>query len=159
MTTNALPIDESGEFDAFVRDAQIRLRRALIGAVGLDRVDDAVAEALAWAVEHRDQLAAMHNPVGYLFRVGQSRVRPRKQPRFLAPGVTRLPEVEPGLPAALAALPDTQRVSVWLAHGCAWTHAEIGQALGIAPSTVATHVARAMTRLRAELGVVDVDAR
>ena len=159
MTTNALPIDEPDEFDAFVRDAQVRLRRALIGAVGLDRVDDAVAEALAWAVEHRDQLAAMHNPVGYLFRVGQSRVRTRKQPRFLAAGVTRLPEVEPGLPAALAALPDAQRVSVWLAHGCAWTHAEIGEALGIAPSTVATHVARAMTRLRAELGVVDVDAR
>ncbi len=159
MTTNALPLEGSDEFDEFVRDAQVRLRRALIGAVGLDRVDDAVAEALAWAVEHRDHLAEMSNPVGYLFRVGQSRVRIRKQPRFLAAGVTRLPEVEPGLPAALAVLPDTQRVSVWLAHGCAWTHAEIGEALGIAPSTVATHVARAMTRLRAELGVVDADAR
>lgn len=148
-----------GEFEAFVRDARMRLRRALIGAVGLDRVEDAVAEALAWAVEHRAELAGMGNPVGYLFRVGQSRVRARKQPRFLAAGVTELPEVEPGLPAALASLPDAQRVSVWLAHGCAWSHAEIGEALGIAPSTVATHVARAMSRLRAELGVVDVDAR
>lgn len=148
-----------GEFEAFVRDARVRLRRALIGAVGLDRVEDAVAEALAWAVEHRTELAGMGNPVGYLFRVGQSRVRARKQPRFLAAGVTELPEVEPGLPAALASLPDAQRVSVWLAHGCAWSHAEIGEALGIAPSTVATHVARAMSRLRVELGVVDVDAR
>lgn len=147
------------EFEVFVRDARVRLRRALIGAVGLDRVEDAVAEALAWAVEHRRELAAMGNPVGYLFRVGQSRVRVRKQPRLLAAGVTHLPDVEPGLPAALASLPEPQRVSVWLAHGCGWPHADIGEALGISSSTVATHVARAMTRLRAELGVVDVDAR
>lgn len=147
------------EFEAFVRDARVRLRRALIGAVGLDRVEDAVAEALAWAVEHRRELAGMGNPVGYLFRVGQSRVRVRKQPRLVAAGVTHLPDVEPGLPAALASLPEAQRVSVWLAHGCGWSHADIGEALGISSSTVATHVARAMTRLRAELGVVDVDAR
>lgn len=33
-------------FDAFAREAEPRLRRALLGAVGVERVDDAVAEAL-----------------------------------------------------------------------------------------------------------------
>ncbi len=51
-------------FDAFAREAEPRLRRALLGAVGIDRVDDAVAEALGYAFEHRDRFAEMANPVG-----------------------------------------------------------------------------------------------
>ena len=105
-------------FDAFVVDAEPRLRRALLGAVGADRVADAVAEALAWAWENWDYVETMHNPAGYLYRVGQSRVKLRRSPVLPTVSPAEIPDVEPGLPAALMALPERQRTAVWLAHGC-----------------------------------------
>ena len=36
-------------FGAFVRDAEVRLRRAFVAAYGTDRAAEATAEALAWA--------------------------------------------------------------------------------------------------------------
>lgn len=142
------------DLEVFVRDAEPRLRRALLGAVGTDRVEDAVGEALAYAVENWSAVASMANPVGYLYRVGQSKVRVRKQPRFLRRPPVGIPEFEPGLPAALGALPDQQRSAVWLAHGCDWTHSEIAEVLDVSTSTVATHVSRGIARLREEMGVV-----
>lgn len=147
-------VPDHDEIDGFVRAAEPRLRRALIGAVGTDRVDDAVGEALAHATEHWDDLRVMDNPVGYLFRVAQSKSRPRKRPPIFRREPQHLPDVEPGLVDALRDLPDTQRTAVWLAHGCDWTHAEIADVLGVGTSTVATHVSRAIARLRAELGVM-----
>jgi DNA-directed RNA polymerase specialized sigma24 family protein len=141
-------------FEDFVEWVEPRLRRALIGSVGFDRVEDAVAEALAYAFEHWAKVAEMENAAGYLFRVGQSKSRRRQRPRLFRTEPDVTPEVEPGLVDALMALPDTQRTAVWLAHGCAWPHAEIAIVLGVAPSTVATHVSRALARLRSELGVV-----
>jgi RNA polymerase sigma-70 factor (ECF subfamily) len=141
-------------FDAFVTRVEPVLRRALLGAVGIDRLNDAVGEALAYAWEHWDRISAMDQPAGYLFRVGQSKTRLRKPPRLPPLANAELPEVEPGLPTALMALPDRQRAAVWLTYGCGWSHAETGEALGITPSTVATHASRGLDRLRSELGVV-----
>jgi DNA-directed RNA polymerase specialized sigma24 family protein len=150
-------ITEDG-FDEFVRAANPRLRRALLGAVGADRVDDAVAEAFAWGYEHRDELSAMENPVGYLYRVGQSKVRYRRPVRLFRVLPPTIPEVEPGLVDALGALPDSQRTAIWLAHGCGWTHGEIAIVMDVAPSTVATHVSRGLRRLREVMGVVDAQS-
>lgn len=137
----------------FVRGAEPRLRRALLGAVGTDRVEDAVGEALAYGFEHWHQVRTMRNPVGYLYRVGQSKSRRRKIVPLLRSESERIPDVEPGLADALAALPESQRAAVWLAHGCGWSHAEIAETLDVAVSTVSTHVARGLARLRVELGV------
>jgi RNA polymerase sigma factor (sigma-70 family) len=133
------------------------LRRALLGAVGVDVVDDAVAEALAYGFEHWVELREMHNPVGYLFRVGRSRSRSRRRPvrLFREPAVV-IPEVEDGLLDSLLRLPEPQRVAVWLAHGCGWSHREIAEVLEVSTSTVATHVSRALQRLRRELRRIDV---
>jgi RNA polymerase sigma-70 factor (ECF subfamily) len=156
---DALLLCESGDavtdvsFEEFVRDAEPRLRRALIGSVGADRIDDAVGEALAYAFSHWADVKMMSNPVGYLYRVGQSRTRRSKRLRLFRREPDAIPEVEPGLVDALAALPDSQRTAVWLAHGCAWTHQEIAEVLSTSTSTVATHVSRGLERLRAELGV------
>lgn len=141
------------DFDAFVRDAEPRLRRALLGAVGTDRVEDAVGEALAYAFTRWTEVAMMENPVGYLYRVGQSKTRVPKQLRLFRREPESIPEVEPGLVAALAELPESQRTAVRLAHGCDWSHAEIAESMSVAPSTVATHIARGLARLRSELGV------
>lgn len=88
-------------FEAFVLRAEPGLRRALLGAVGIDRL-----------------------------------------------------EVEPRLIEALCALPESQRIAVWLAHGCGWSHGEIAEVLDVSTSTVATHVGRGLVRLRSEMGVV-----
>lgn len=156
---NALLLCEAGDvvndenFEEFVRDAEPRLRRALIGAVGTGRVEDAVGEALAYAFVHWADVKTMDNPVGYLYRVGRSRTRPRKRLRLLRREPDSMPGFEPGLVDALAALPDSQRIAVWLAHGCAWSHQEIAEVLSTSTSSVATHVARGLERLRSELGV------
>lgn len=136
-------------------EVEPRLRRALLGAVGLDRVEDAVAEALAYGFEHWDEVAALDNPVGFLYRVAQSRSRSRLRPRLLRRDPDTIPDVEPGLMAALAGLPLTQRTAVWLALGCGWPHQEIAEVLDVASSTVATHVARGLRRIRAEMGVIN----
>lgn len=143
------------EFDDFVVEAQRRLRRGLVAAVGTERVDDAVAEALAYLVEHRDRVMFMENPIGYLFRVGQTRAHPRKRPTLPRVEPATIPDVEPLLAPALMALPDTQRTAVWLAHACSWSHAEIAEVLKVSPSTVATHISRGLARLRQELGAQD----
>ena len=143
------------DFESFVVACVPRLRRALLGAVGAERVDDAVAEALAWAYSHQTEVGNMVNPIGYLYRVGQSKSRSRVPVRVFRREPDHIPDVEPGLLPALMSLTAMQRTAIWLAHGCGWSHAEIGEVLNVTASTVATHVARGMQRLRLELGVVD----
>ena len=142
-----------GGFEVFVRDTEPRLRRGLTGHVPIDVVGDAVAEAYAYAWEHWERVRVMGSPVGYLFRVAQSRSRRRMAGVLPGPDPDRAPEVEPGLVTAMRSLPTRQRSAVWLVHACGWTYAEAAEALGISASAVGTHVSRAMDSLRSSLGV------
>lgn len=146
----------AGRFTTFARDAEPRLRRALIGTLGPDATHDAVAHALAYAWENWAKVEPMDNPVGYLYRVGRSSARQRRPAtvRFLITEEARIPEVEPGLVAALDALTPQQRNAVWLVHACEWSYQETADALGISASAVGTHVGRGLEKLRATLGGV-----
>jgi DNA-directed RNA polymerase specialized sigma24 family protein len=95
----------------------------------------------------------MANPVGYLYRVGQSRTRRRRYPRLPEPQAVGLPDIEPRLIPTLLRLPETQRAAVWLVHACQWRYTEVAEALDTSPSMVGNHVARGLARLRAELEV------
>jgi len=64
-----------------------------------------------------------------------------------------MPDVDPRLIGALAALPERQRVAVTLVHGHDWSHTDVAALMGISASTVATHVTRAVATLRAALEV------
>jgi DNA-directed RNA polymerase specialized sigma24 family protein len=144
---------DRARFTAFVAEVEPRLRRALVAAYGADRGREAVAEALAWGWEHWSEVAAMANPAGYLYRVGQSRTRPRKElPRFVAPAGAE-PWVEPSLLPALSELTDRQRVAVVLVHGFGWTHREVAELTGVAVTSVQNHVERGLEKLRAALEV------
>jgi RNA polymerase sigma-70 factor (ECF subfamily) len=103
----------------------------------------------------------MASPVGYLYRVGQSRSRRLRRRvgrgRLEARALDDVVIVDPALERALATLPERQRVAVVLAHGYGWPHAEVAALLGVSTSTVATHVARGLERLRSIMEV-DVDA-
>lgn len=140
------------DFERFVRDASARLLRAYASLYGAD-AGEPVAEAMAWAWEHRTELWAMENPIGYLYRVGRSRVRRGPPPALPPPADIRVPEVEPGLIPALLRLPETQRTAVWLVHACQWQYAEVAEALGTSTSMIGNHVSRALERLRRELEV------
>lgn len=142
----------ASEFEAFASDARPRLVRALIPVRGDDAVDGA-AEALAFAWEHWSEVRHMANPIGYLYRVGQSRTRRRRVPRLPEPASVGLPDIEPRLVPALLRLPDTQRAAVWLVHACQWRYSEVAEALDTTPSMVGNHVSRGLARLRAELEV------
>lgn len=149
--SGVIPTEEA--FATFAAEAEPRLRRALVALRGPEDGRDAAAEALGWAWANWDRVEAMDNPIGYLYRVGQSRSRRRMHGHLPAGATERVPEFEPALGPALAALSEAQRTAVVLVHGCQWTYQEVADALDITKSSVGTHVSRAMTHLRTALEV------
>ena len=144
--------DDDEAFDTFVAEVEPRLRRALTALRGAETGQDATAEALAWAWANWARVKDMEHPVGYLYRVGSTRTRPRRERTLHATAPEDSHRVEPGLARALSQLPERQRTAVLLVHGCGWTHQEVADALGLSRSSVGTHVERAMAQLRNELG-------
>ncbi len=142
-------------YEAFVRRDGARLRAGLVAAYGPDVGADAAAEALAYGFEHWAEVATMANPSGYLYRVGQSEARRHFRPSgFLPARAARgLPDFEPALAPALEALTESQRVGVVLVHALGWTLTDAAAVLDIDISTLRTHIARAMTKLRTHLEV------
>ena len=143
-------------FVEFVETNESRLRHALTAALGFEAGREAAAEALAYGWEHWNKVAVMANPVGYLYTVGRSKARrllSRRNPIFPAIPEDRTPWFEPGLPAALAGLPERERTVVLLLHGYGWHLTEVATTLGVAKSTVQTHAERGMRKLRQKLGV------
>jgi DNA-directed RNA polymerase specialized sigma24 family protein len=142
-------------FTEFVADVEPRLKRALCVGLGIERGVEATADALAYGWEHWERIRVMANPVGYLYQVGRSRGRPRRDPRPTFPQfpADSSPWVEPGLPAALARLSESQRVAVWLVHGFEWTLDETASLLDVSVSTLRNHLGRGEKKLRRALGV------
>lgn len=144
------------QFTAFVEAHDARLRGALIAALGSDVGREATAEAMAYGWENWTRVSAMDNPVGYLYRVGRNlggRMHQRRRVFLPSAVVAGEPWVEPGLPNALAALPERQRVVVWLVHSADWTMSEVADVLGISKASVQRHLERGMSKLRRTLGV------
>ena len=144
---------DQDEFEQFVIRTEPRLRRAFAGCLARDAVPDALAEAFAYAWEHRDRVMRMEHPTGYLFRVGRSKARTRKQGFLRWSSTNAIPDVEPGLVGALTTLSPAQFQAVWLVHACGWTYLETAEALRMSASTVGSHVSRALGHLREQLGV------
>jgi len=143
------------DFARFVDANESRLRHSLCAVLGSQRGHDATAEALAYGWEHWDRVGIMSNPAGYLYKVGRdrgSRLFRRERVHFEVAGSSDMPEVEPRLAAALAGLPEKQRVTVMLVHCFEWTLSEVATHLVVSKGTVQTHLARGMARLRSELG-------
>jgi len=140
-------------FSTFFAAAEPRLRRAFVAAYGSDRGREATAEALAYGWEHWTEVERMNNPTGYLYRVGRSRTRNRKQRVIFERPATPEVWIETRLPAALAALTERQRLAVSLVHGFGWTLREVAELTGLRITTIQNHLERGLARLRIELGV------
>jgi DNA-directed RNA polymerase specialized sigma24 family protein len=158
-TTEVPEIDADASLSGPSSTAAQRLRQLLVARYGWELGIEAWQDAMAYAWEYHENLATMANPDGYLYRVGQSSVRRQRRwrRRVLLPSVppVRLPDVEPALPAALAALSTRQRLAVLLVHAHGWTHEEAATALEIDVSTLRNHLRRGLLKLRATLGVDD----
>lgn len=140
-------------FTEFVTTNEPKLRVSLIAMYGPERGREAAAEALAYAWEHWERIRSMERPVGYLFRVGQTRTRHKRFPPAFEVSSDHLPWVEPGLPEALGRLSPRQRTAVVLVHAYDWTHAEAAEVLRVRTPTVKKHVQRGLAKLRRSLGV------
>jgi DNA-directed RNA polymerase specialized sigma24 family protein len=149
--------DDQAVFERFVEEAGPRLGRALAALYGFEDGRDATAEALAYAWENWQRLQHIANLPGYLFRVGQTRGRRRRQPlpKLFDIGVGGDYSFEPGLPKALATLTQRQRLAVVLVHGYGYTLREVAELTGIRPTTVQNHLSRGLARLRGLMGVND----
>lgn len=140
---------ESGySFEEFFAVAEPRLRRAYAPRLPRDRVADAVAVALEFAWQNWDRVSAMESPTAYLYRVGLSKSRVRRQGFLPTPPTPDTASFEPKLIEGLRRLPRRQREVVWLVDGCGWTHREVGEALHVSESAVRTHRVRALEQLR-----------
>jgi DNA-directed RNA polymerase specialized sigma24 family protein len=96
----------------------------------------------------------MGNPIGYLFRVGQTSVRAqtRRRRRFALPvedraGITPA-DTGPELHTALEQLTADQRVAVLMVHAHGYSYAETAATLDISIAAVRNHVHRGMRQLR-----------
>ena len=143
-------------FTEWVRETEPRLRHALTASFGSQVGTDAATDALSHAWEHWDRIRMKDNPLGYVFGVGRNKARRMaRQRRVVLVEVPRqrLPHVEPGLPAAIARLPERQRIVVSLLYGYEWTMSEVAVLLGTAKTTVQKHAERGLAKLRKNLKV------
>jgi DNA-directed RNA polymerase specialized sigma24 family protein len=140
------------DFEALIAKIEPILRRAFVAAFGFEDGRDATAEALAYGWEHRERIVAMDNPAGYLFRVGQSGHRRRRDGFLPARDAHDAPVVEPELMGALKSLTPQQRVAVVLTEAYGWTLSEVAEFMGRKKSTVQRHRERGLSKLRKRLG-------
>lgn len=137
-------------YDEFVLMAGNRLRAALVSTYGLEVGIESTSDALAYGWEAWERIQGMDNPVGYLYRVGQTAAaRHRRRPPMLdRPAPDELPEFEPALVPSLEQLSEQQRVCVLLIHAYGWTQADAAELLDLRPATVRTHLERGMAKLQ-----------
>jgi len=143
----------SPSFDAFVADAQVRLRRAFVARYGVDLGVEACSESITWAYANRSRLIGMTNPVGYLYRVGQTAIRTqvrwKRAPMFpVEIADNDLPLPDDGLHVAMAKLNRDQRCAVMLVHAYGYPYADAAALLDIPVSTLKNHLNRGLARLR-----------
>lgn len=150
--------DFEAEFTAFFDSAERKLRQALGSAFGKEAGREATADSLAWAWQNWGRLRSMDNQIGYLYRVGRSLALKSLDPERDGSGnppvaTVELPDFEPSLGHYLGDLSENQRIAVWMVHGLGFPQTEVAELLGCSAASVATHVRRALAKLRHDLEV------
>lgn len=147
-------------FDRFVQTVERPLRQALVARYGVELGSDATASALEWAWQHRSDLDGIANPIGFLFRVAQSSLRPqfawqrRRAPLFPSERTDgRAPDAfgAADLGDVIGKLSDLQRICVLLVHAHSWSYIDVAELLDINVTAVTNHVHRGTARLRSLL--------
>ncbi len=137
----------------FVSDARPNLERALVARFGLHDGMEAASVAIDYAFNEWPRVSAMANPVGYLYRVGQSSARRtssfRRRSRALVDEpVTVDAPVDVDLQRALMRLRADHRVAVVLVHAHGHSYASAAEMMDVPVTTLTNHVTRGLARLR-----------
>jgi DNA-directed RNA polymerase specialized sigma24 family protein len=146
----------SERFEEFFHQVEPQLRSALVATYGVERGREATSDALAYAWEHWPRMQKAKNPIGYLYRVGQSKSRRRRTPVVFVRSAVREHLYEPGLASALGSLSEQQRISVVLVHAYGWSISEVADRTGTKKATVQVHLKRGLSKLRSELEVGEI---
>lgn len=141
-------------FEELIDLVRGRLLPVLWSKWGIEVGGDICCEVEEYAWENRDRLLRMSNPLGFLYRVSQSKARRYSRWLKRATFPSRFPDVvheDPQLHdtlQVLAVLNPDQRACVLLVHGFGWTYNEVAELLGMKRSEVNNHVHRGLTHLR-----------
>jgi RNA polymerase sigma-70 factor (ECF subfamily) len=134
----------------------LRVAAAITGSVELGH--DAVQEGFARAIRSRGSYKARGTVEGWLWRVVVNAARDRRGPP-VEPEVEQAADAatrEPGaLRAAIARLPERQRLAVFLRYFADLDQVSIAKALGVRPGTVAATLHAARKSLRKSLEEVE----
>ena len=134
----------------------LRVAAAITGSVDLGH--DAVQEGFARAIRSRGSYKARGPVEGWLWRVVVNAARDRRGPLF-EPEIEQAAHAastEPGaLRAAIARLPERQRLAIFLRYFADLDQASIAQALAVRPGTVAATLHAARETLRESLEEVE----
>jgi RNA polymerase sigma-70 factor (ECF subfamily) len=154
-------VERESVFEDFYRAERTTILRAVVYALeDADLGAEATDEALARAYERWDDVGAMANPAGWVFRVAVNHGRNRHRRRLLErrkppPPDRDRPDVEaiadPALAQALARLPLDQRTVIVLRFHLDWSIDAIAESLGCAPGTVKSRLHRGLQRLESML--------
>jgi RNA polymerase sigma factor (sigma-70 family) len=139
-----------------------RLAATVTGNV--EAAHDAVQEGFARALAHRDEFRGEGSLEGWVWRIvlrvaldSRRNGRPRavyedseSRTGEWAPGLPH-PELDPELASALRALPERQRLVVFLRYFADLSHAEIATIAGMRSGTVSATLAHAKTSLARRL--------
>ena len=134
------------------------LRRALVAYYGTEVGTEAWAEAMVVAWERRHELSEMANPLGFLFRVGQSKARPHvrwasRRSAFPTHDSTHhsFDESLGDLFDVLATLRPLQRAAVLMVTAYGFSYRHTADVLGVSEAAVTNHVHRGLAALRRSL--------
>ena len=143
-----------GDFEALINEIRSRLLPALVSKWGIEVGSDLCSDVEEYAWTNQRKVIAMENPLGYLYRVAQSKSRSHVRWRSRATFPSRFPDIVHedmqlhDTLQMLAGLKPDQRVCVLLVHAFGWTYAEVAELLGVTRSVVNHHVHRGLTHLR-----------
>jgi DNA-directed RNA polymerase specialized sigma24 family protein len=148
-SVDELPLDG---FERFFSHVERRLTVALSARYGPEVGREAAVDSLSWAWENWERLRLMGNPVGYLYRVGQTSARRRRWTRGTGVAVPDRPrpsgDTDLDLENVMSALSARQRQVTFLVHVYGFTHREAADVLGISTSSVQNHAERGIAKLR-----------
>ena len=141
-------------FDALIDEIRVKLLPALVAKWGIEVGSDLCSDVEEYAWEHRAKVTRMENPLGYLYRVAQSKsrshVRWMKRTTFPSrfPDIVHKDQSLHDVLQHLATLNSDQRACILLVHAFGWTYDEVAEVFGVTRSTVNHHVHRGLTQLR-----------
>jgi DNA-directed RNA polymerase specialized sigma24 family protein len=153
---NPAAFSSATEFESLLVLIRSRLRPALVSKWGIEVGSDISSDIEEYSWQHSNRLIRMDNPLGYLYRVAQSRSRRYKRWMNQSTFPTKFPDVihedqsVHGVLELLAGVTEEQRQCILLIHAFDWTYEEVAELLGVSRSVVNNHVHRGLSRLRQE---------